>query len=243
MGLDGYKLSSESWQPDYSRSLLKQLWNTKITRDQYVRFIQEPKHLINPVRDVILFDHPFLEFFTKTPWYAIPIAWAPFITYYTYLSQVDLFSTIFWLFVGVINWSLLEYLIHRFVFHGEDYWLGESRVQFYAHFLLHGIHHAFPQDAHRLVFPVLPGYIVMNLILAPSFRIFLPVSMADPFIAGSILGYVLYDLIHYFIHHSSPREGYWKDVKIYHMQHHYKDGENGYGVSQKFWDLVFKTEL
>lgn len=33
MGLDGYKLSADSWQPDYSKSLLVQLWNTKITRE------------------------------------------------------------------------------------------------------------------------------------------------------------------------------------------------------------------
>lgn len=42
--------------------------------------------------------------------------------------------------------------------------------------------------------------------------------------AGITLGYILYDMIHYFIHHSSPKSGYFKQVKLYHMQHHYKDG-------------------
>lgn len=67
--------------------------------------------------------------------------------------------------------------------------------------------------------------------------------MANAFVAGSLLGYVGYDLIHYFIHHASFTDGYWKDVKVYHMQHHYKNGKAGYGVSQKFWDIVFQTEL
>lgn len=96
------------------------------------------------MRDVILFNSKYLEVFSKTPWYAIPIAWAPFITYYIVQSELDLFSTIFWMFMGVINWSLLEYSIHRFVFHGEEYWLPESNFAYVAHFLLHGIHHAFP---------------------------------------------------------------------------------------------------
>jgi 4-hydroxysphinganine ceramide fatty acyl 2-hydroxylase len=109
-----------------------------------VQFIEEPKHLINPVRDVILFNSPYLEVFSKTPWYAIPIAWAPFLIYYMSHNELDLISTVFWMFTGIVNWSLLEYVIHRFVFHGEDYWLPESNFAYVAHFLLHGIHHAFP---------------------------------------------------------------------------------------------------
>ena len=229
--------------PDYNKGLLLQIWKSKITREQYVQFIEEPKHLINPVRDVILFNSPYLEVFSKTPWYAIPIAWAPFLAYYISMNELDLISTIFWLVAGIVNWSLLEYTIHRFVFHGEDYWLPESNFAYVAHFLLHGIHHAFPQDALRLVFPVLPGYIIMNLMLAPFFKSILPDNLENIFVAGTLIGYILYDLIHYFIHHSSPKDGYWRDVKIYHMQHHYKNGKAGYGVSQKFWDLVFKTEL
>ena len=54
-------------------------------------------------------------------------------------------------------------------------------------------------------------------ILAPPFKLVLPTFMAPCFFAGSILGYVLYDMIHYFMHHSSPKEGYWKEVKTYHM--------------------------
>lgn len=60
---------------------------------------------------------------------------------------------------------------------------------------------------------------------------------------GCALGYVMYDMIHYFIHHSSPKTGYFKFVKMYHMQHHYRNGELGYGVSSKFWDIIFRTEL
>jgi len=195
-----------------------------------VKFVDEPKHLINPVRDIILFNTPQLEFFSKTPWYAIPIAYFPLICYYMSSSELDWFSNIFYFLMGCVNWSLLEYTIHRFIFHGEEYWLPENNTAYVAHFLLHGIHHAFPQDRYRLVFPVLPGYIIQAL-LARMFYSFLPVDMSHAFVAGTFAGYVAYDLIHYFLHHSSPKEGYWKDVKIYHMQHHYKNSKAGYGVS------------
>lgn len=142
-GLYGYVLEG-SWKPDYNKGLLTQLWNTKLSREDYVKFIEEPKHLINPVRPVILFNTTWLEMFTKTPWYAIPIAWFPFIIYNMYNSELDAFSTLFYVLAGIVNWTFLEYTIHRFAFHGEEYWLPANNTAYVAHFLLHGIHHAFP---------------------------------------------------------------------------------------------------
>ena len=51
-------------------------------------------------------------------------------------------------------------------------------------------------------------------------------------------------MIHYFFHHATPKDGSWlKIMKVYHMQHHYKNGTVGFGVSSKIWDVVFGTEL
>ncbi len=121
-----------------------QLWKADISFEDYVKFIEEPKHLINPMRDVILFETPFLEMFTKTRWYVIPIFWSYFIINHLLGNELDFVSTVFYLLAGVVNWTLLEYSIHRFAFHGEDKWLPDHRIGKMAHFLLHGIHHAFP---------------------------------------------------------------------------------------------------
>lgn len=214
-----------------------------MTFEEYVKFIEEPKHLINPVRDIKIFNSNFLEFFSKTPWYAIPIAYLPMVAYSFMQAQNDIISFCFYAILGIYNWTLIEYVLHRFLFHGEEYWLPANNTAYVAHFLLHGIHHAYPQDRYRLVFPVVPGYFIMFFVLVPLYRAIIPEFMFDAFMGGSFLGYIIYDMIHYFVHHSSPKDGYWKDVKIYHMQHHYKDGKNGYGVSQRFWDIVFNTEL
>lgn len=36
---------------------------------------------------------------------------------------------------------------------------------------------------------------------------------------------------------------YYRDLKKYHLQHHFADYDNGFGVTSRFWDRVFGTEL
>lgn len=115
----------------------------EVSKPDYVKFIEEPKHIINPVRDIILFETPFLEVFTKTPWYAIPMVWLPWSAYFLSSNELGLAATIFFVLMGIVLWSLSEYLIHRFVFHSE-YYLPANKFFYLLHFLLHGIHHAFP---------------------------------------------------------------------------------------------------
>jgi len=67
--------------------------------------------------------------------------------------------------------------------------------------------------------------------------------IADAFFAGKVTGYMLYDMNHYFLHHSPYTFGYLKFMKTYHMAHHYKNPNLGFGVSNHFWDIVFGTVL
>lgn len=46
---------------------------------------------------------------------------------------------------GVVVWTILEYVLHRFLFHVDDY-LPDHPVFLTLHFLLHGIHHYLPMD-------------------------------------------------------------------------------------------------
>jgi hypothetical protein len=62
--------------------------------DNYIQFINEPKHLVNPVRGIRIFDSQFLEIVTSTPWYLIPIAYFPPIAYLYYLSYLELSTSV-----------------------------------------------------------------------------------------------------------------------------------------------------
>lgn len=62
--------------------------------------------------------------------------------------------------------------------------------------------------------------------------------------AGVLFGYQSYDTFHYFMHHAElANPAFVRRIKIYHMLHHYKSDSLGFGVSQKFWDIVFNTEI
>jgi len=110
--------------------------------------------------------------------------------------------------------------------------------------MVHGIHHAFPSDPYRLVFPPFLGHILYYTIFLVPIRAVLTEKYCYGFILGIQFAYLIYDLIHYFFHHATPKDGSWlKMMKVYHMQHHYKNGTVGFGVSNKLWDIVFGTEL
>lgn len=148
---------------------------------------------------------------------------------------------------GFFFWTIIEYVMHRFVFHGEEVYLNKlpwTRNTWTGHFLLHGIHHAFPQDRLRITFPVIPGIPVFYSFISGPYRYCLPSNMFPPFVCGLIFGYALYDCCHYYCHHGKPAKGsYWDDQKLYHVQHHYKEGTLAFGVSSKFFDYVFGTEV
>jgi 4-hydroxysphinganine ceramide fatty acyl 2-hydroxylase len=120
----------------------------------------------------------------------------------------------------------------------------KGRVFYQAHFMLHGIHHAFPMDKGRLMLPPVLGYFYFAVLFKYPFEMIVPADLLPAWLIGFYIGYLMYDLTHYFIHHSNPPDGsYFKMMKMYHLQHHYKKGEQGFGISNKIWDRIFDTEI
>ena len=57
----------------------------------------------------------------------------------------------------------------------------------------------------------------------------LPYGIANSLFAGGLLGYVMYDCIHYYLHHGSPNHGsYFHQLKSYHVAHHFEDPKKGW---------------
>ena len=96
----------------------------------------------------------------------------------------------------------------------------------------------------RLVFPPIIGHAIYFVVFHIPAKLILPEFCRFSLLLGFLIGYVMYDTMHYAFHHSNPKDGtFFKEMKVYHMQHHYKQGLIGFGVSQKFWDKVFDTEI
>ena len=168
--------------------------------NDYMEYINEPKHLVNPVRDLWLFDFTPLEIATKTPAWLIPLAYIP-VMYWCWTQVPEDHSVAFncFLFVlGFINWTTVEYGLHRFIFHMEDKgYFVKNRYFYVAQFLVHGIHHAFPNDHYRIVFPPILGYPAWYLVFEKGYKNILPSYAHYMMTIGTTVGYILYDSIHY----------------------------------------------
>ena len=149
--------------------------------------------------------------------------------------QLSILSIAEFFVLGLVTWTLLEYVIHRYAFHYEP----KTRIGKQFHFIVHGVHHDYPNDAKRLVMP--PAVSIPLAIIFYGLFIFLFGRTAPAIWAGFAGGYVCYDSIHYAIHHFPMKSGIWNRLKQHHLRHHYLDDHAGYGVSSPFWDYVFRT--
>ena len=60
-------------------------------------------------------------------------------------------------------------------------------------------------------------------------------------VAGFFVGYMIYDEMHYALHHHTPKSRVGKRLRELHMRHHFQDDERGFGISAPYWDRVFGT--
>jgi len=140
--------------------------------------------------------------------------------------------------LGVFLWTLTEYVMHRFVFHYEP----TSTWGRQLHFIMHGVHHDYPNDATRLVMPPSVSVPLAFLFYGVFHATFGPERLGPAF-AGFVTGYLCYDMIHYATHHFTMRGPIFGYLKKYHLRHHYQDEGRGYGVSSPLWDHVFRSTL
>jgi len=195
-----------------------------------------------PIR---LFKSDFLEFFTHINPIVVLIIWVPVAVYFLVRGILGAAGSL-WiapvgLVAGLFIWTFTEYMVHRFVFHHKPANEAQERI----FFLFHGVHHAQPMSKTRLVMPPvlsIPLALVFYGLFVLIFGVILGTwQWVAPLFAGFIAGYITYDMIHYGMHHFPNRRGYWRFLKIYHMNHHFKTPNERFGVSSPVWDKVFGT--
>lgn len=187
-----------------------------------------------------MFKNDFLEYFSHVSPYAPLVVFIPVVIFFLYKSFI--YPGLAWwmtpilFFSGIFIWSFLEYILHRYIFHLEIDTEWGKRL----HFFLHGVHHEYPKDETRLVLP--PGFsIPMAILFYYLYSIIFPEAYIAALFAGLVMGYLIYDMTHYAIHHYNFKSEWWKKIKLHHMKHHYMDPDSGFGVSSVFWDKIFRT--
>jgi sterol desaturase/sphingolipid hydroxylase (fatty acid hydroxylase superfamily) len=195
----------------------------------------------NKDESIRLFNNRLMDTLSYVHWTYPLIFWIPVVGYCIYKAfaapPIGIFGFPAAFLGGLAFWTLSEYLLHRFVFHYEPSSEWGKRV----HFLVHGVHHDYPNDSKRLVMPPLLAAILVTPFYG-LFRIALGHGVVFyAFFAGFLVGYLVYDMTHYAVHHAKLSHPIWIKLKQHHMVHHYQDPERGFGVSSKIWDIVFHT--
>ncbi|RLN00889.1 hypothetical protein C2845_PM06G34830 [Panicum miliaceum] len=72
-------------------------------------------------------------------------------------------------------------------------------------------------------------------------KLFSTPSTTPGLFGGGLLGYVIYDCTHYYLHHGQPSSDPAKHLKKYHLNHHFRIQTKGFGITSTLWDHVFGT--
>jgi sterol desaturase/sphingolipid hydroxylase (fatty acid hydroxylase superfamily) len=186
-----------------------------------------------------IFQNPVLEALTKTH-ISIPLAlfWsAGAITLWYSMAGLGIhWATALTFFLGgMVLFTLVEYLMHRFLYHIPADTPKGKRFQY----VIHGIHHEHPRDKARLAMPPLLS-IVLAVLFISLFRAILgPDGYA--FGGGFLFGYSTYLLAHYAVHIFKQPKNFLGIIWKHHNLHHYVGDDGAFGVSSPFWDYIFGT--
>jgi dihydroceramide fatty acyl 2-hydroxylase len=186
-----------------------------------------------------LFENSFLNFFSRVHPAVPAVIFIPVIGVMYWLAigagsapQAILGMTL----AGILIWTLSEYWLHRLLFHWHPKFKGGDQLNF----IIHGVHHDHPNDRMRLVMPPALGLPLASIFLG-AFVLALGTPTGFIGFAGFLIGYLIYDYTHYYVHHFAPKTNLGKKIREHHMRHHFQDHRFGYGVSSPLWDYIFRT--
>lgn len=185
-----------------------------------------------------IFQKQALEALTKTHpaiiiGMYVPLSGLSLWYFYNYFYAIPSLTLLLFL-AGMLLWTLVEYLLHRYVFH----FVNDSNLAQRFHYIVHGVHHEYPLDTERLVMPPVPSIILVLFFYSLYYAMMGTYVYA--FLPGFVIGYLVYASIHYAIHAYKPPKALnylWR----HHNLHHFKYPDKAYGVSSPLWDIIFGT--
>ncbi len=137
---------------------------------------------------------------------------------------------------GYVAWQLMEYWLHRGFFH----WEGTGPLTRRVHAIIHGYHHTYPDDGARLVMPLGASVPLALVIGAGLYALHAPHATL-PFFCGLVTGYLVYDFVHYRVHHGGLPGAWGKALRARHMAHHFNTPDKNFGISHAYLDVLFGT--
>ena len=138
---------------------------------------------------------------------------------------------------GFLSWSMMEYVLHRFIFHYHARSPFGRKILYAAHLS----HHEDPTASDRifasllLSTPIAAAYWILAWLVTGSWVV------ASWLFIGMSAGYFSYEWLHFQCHHGKSRFRILRYLRKYHLLHHYKTPELRFGVTSPLLDVLFGT--
>lgn len=136
--------------------------------------------------------------------------------------------------LGALGWTLLEYVLHRFVFHAAKP-VGPGAKEHRKHHVQVNYFAPWWQKALAAV--------AATLILLPLLSWIAGFTLGAACTLGFIGMYLLYEVLHRRAHTHPPRHRYGRWRRKHHFAHHFADPRLAQGVTTPLWDIVFGTRI
>lgn len=138
---------------------------------------------------------------------------------------------------GLALWTLIEYLMHRFLFHFPP----ASPKLRHIQANLHLKHHDRPDDPAQIVAqPAFSMPIALAIwgTLRLAFGAWGPACLV---MAGVIGGYLLYEWVHFAVHMTGDGGPLVRRWRRWHFYHHFRNPARCFGVTTPLWDFLLGT--
>lgn len=136
--------------------------------------------------------------------------------------------------LGLVLWSLSEYVLHRFAFH-------EARGRSYGS-REHLRHHGSEDTVLESWYLSWAGVLLVGFGLLPVLgRLVGPAELGWGVGTGFVVAYGFYDLVHWRAHRRPYANRYEAMVRKHHFVHHFHAPLQNHGVTSPVWDRVFGT--
>src|SRR5579862_3956884 len=133
---------------------------------------------------------------------------------------------VLWYGVGLLAWTLSEYVFHRWVYHLE--------FGIFSHG--HDRHHEDPTAYVAMPWFVTPIlFLPPQLLVAESFGI----HGFSAFLAGCFQGFIGYSLFHHSLHHYKLPFAWYRHLQSQHRIH-LAFPDKDFGVTMRYWDRIFR---
>ncbi|MCX5741282.1 MAG: sterol desaturase family protein [Proteobacteria bacterium] len=134
---------------------------------------------------------------------------------------------------GVLTWTFLEYVIHRWMGHDRRF----RRTPFGVEHIRHHVEgNYFAPTWKKLIVAA----VVCGILIPPAVAL-VGVAAGIAYVAGLISFYGMYEWLHRREHTHPGFGAYGRFVRRHHFHHHFADGRTNHGVTTPIWDLVFGT--